>query len=516
MEIADIEMSTPVKELDLVTKSGGELGLQIALGYHPAIASDSLNNIVYGFEDESPNVWFTGSNDGGNTWAEGAIGWSIEEPPELPDVDDRGDGQFLGTMVPHYLQTEGSELYKLKVIDPMILDDTGYQLSYWTWLDVGDGYYNFKAVECGAYLAEDPVENEWAYGGHAIVGDHGGESGSDTNFFSYQFDDTGYAWIYRYTGLNGATACAMDIDPGNLYSYAAWNFDNEGDQDIYISVVDFSVWEPYSGYVIHPDVKDLAIEVSGNDELMDISARNDNVIVVSQRDGNIVAYYSPDGMTTVMETPVATAAANPRIEHFDDGKALCTFVKNGAVHFSMTLDGGESWTTAEEVDEPENYDVPAELKGCDVGSTGTISWMNTDDEFCYFASGLLGDPPSAVNIEGETDGEVGKEYDYDFSATDPDGDDIAEFTVDWGDGSPEEKIVGPFNSGEKADASHTYESGGTFTITAVAKDVNGAVGPPGTLDVTMPRGIISFNSMFLRILEKFPHAFPLLRHLLGL
>jgi hypothetical protein len=516
MEIAGIEMSTFAGEKELIVSSGQKIATPVALGYHPALASDALGYVVYGFETDEPNVYYTASDDGGNLWAEGGIGWLIDPPPTLPDLDACGDGRFIGTMLPDYLASDGSELYKVEVIDPMVLDDTGYSCPYWDWWDVGDGYDNFRSVAVAGYTAVDPDENLWGFGGHAMVGDHGGESGDNTNFFSYQFDDTGYAWIYRWNGLNGATQCAHDIDPVTLYSYAAWNFDNEGDLDIYVSVMDFGQWVPLGGYVGHPDVTDTGIEVTGNDDYLDISAQNDNVIVVSERDGDIVAYYSPDGMTSVMESSIETDAANPRIVHFGDDKAICSFVKNGAVSYSITTDGGETWTTSEEVDEPENYDVPEELKAADVCSIGGVSWMNEDDGLCYFAGGLFGDPPTAPAIDGETNGDVGEEYDYGFTSTDPDGDDIAEYIVDWGDGTPEEIISGPFASGEEADGSHTWITGGDFTITAIARDVNGAVGPEGSLDVTMPRGIISMNSIFLRMLERFPHAFPLLRHILGL
>jgi len=35
----------------------------IAIGAHPAIASDALGYVVLGFENEDPNVWFTASGD---------------------------------------------------------------------------------------------------------------------------------------------------------------------------------------------------------------------------------------------------------------------------------------------------------------------------------------------------------------------------------------------------------------------------------------------------------------------
>ena len=81
-------------------------------------------------------------------------------------------------------------------------------------------------------------------------------------------------------------------------------------------------------------------------------------------------------------------------------------------------------------------------------------------------------PPDAPTIEGEENGDAGTEYKYGFTSIDPANDDIAEYNVNWGDDSPSEIIAGPFASGEKALASHTWTDEGTYVITAKAKDVN--------------------------------------------
>jgi hypothetical protein len=180
---------------------------------------------------------------------------------------------------------------------------------------------------------------------------------------------------------------------------------------------------------------------------------------------------------------------------------------------SYSLDGGHTWTTWTEMEEVQAY-------GTD-WVEGRIGWagaFNVDETTggIWKYTPPPNQPPLAPEIDGETNGDVGTEYDYDFTATDPDGDAIAEYIVNWGDGTGDETLTGPFASGEPATGSHTYTTGGDYEITAKAKDVNDAIGPEGSLDVTMPRGIISLNTMFMRILERFPHAFPLLRHILGL
>jgi len=110
-------------------------------------------------------------------------------------------------------------------------------------------------------------------------------------------------------------------------------------------------------------------------------------------------------------------------------------------------------------------------------------------------------PPGAPVITGENNGAAGTSYEYGFTSIDPDGDDI---------------ITGPFASGAEATASHTWDEQGDYTITAKAKDINGLIGPEGTLPISMPKARFVHNPLFLRFLEQFPNAFPILRQLLGL
>ena len=180
----------------------------------------------------------------------------------------------------------------------------------------------------------------------------------------------------------------------------------------------------------------------------------------------------------------------------------------------VTEDGGETWSTPELIDEPENEYVPEEFKASDVCGFGA-SWMNEDDGYAYFAQLLEGTAPEAPTITGETEGDVGTPYPYTFVAVDPDDDDIAEFLVDWGDGN-QETIMGPFGSGEPATKSHTFSIGGTLEITARAKDVNGLIGPEGSLTVTMPRSRTIDLPPILKFLQNYPILFKIIQHLFGL
>ena len=99
-------------------------------------------------------------------------------------------------------------------------------------------------------------------------------------------------------------------------------------------------------------------------------------------------------------------------------------------------------------------------------------------------------------------------------ANDPDGDDLI-YCFDFGDGSGE-ICIGPFPNGETGYISHTWTSEGTYIISAKASDIHGAEGDTVTLEVTMPRSRSIQNPFLSWILQKFPNAFPILRHMLGL
>jgi hypothetical protein len=125
-------------------------------------------------------------------------------------------------------------------------------------------------------------------------------------------------------------------------------------------------------------------------------------------------------------------------------------------------------------------------------------------------------PPTAPAIDGPLNGKVGTSYEYGFISHDFEDDDIAEFIVNWGDNTPEETVTGPFSVGERATASHTWETEGTFTIQAKAKDVYGAESDWGTFTVTMPRNKAVYTSFFMQFLQNHPHLLPLLKQLIGL
>lgn len=124
-------------------------------------------------------------------------------------------------------------------------------------------------------------------------------------------------------------------------------------------------------------------------------------------------------------------------------------------------------------------------------------------------------PPDAPVIEGPKSGTIKIRYNYTFASTDPEGDDIARYIVEWGDGL-QSVLDGPFASGETVTGIHYWYRRGTYTITAKATDINGMEGPEGSLVVTMPKTKVLGFPLVFRFLQRFPNALPILRQILGL
>jgi len=370
-----------------VQVTAGE-GLEI----QPAIASDGSGNLFVGMIADfgsGYNAYFTGSNDGGTTWADNAVAWQIDTP-EYPDVDYWGEGtRFFGTMVPNPSASDGSELYVMEVGNPTDFDN--YAMVYWDWADVGSGYTDFKAVNIGC---DNGVE-DYAYGGISIIGNHG--SGLvDTPFFSYQATEDGTAWIYTFTSvdsdftLEGCTSTSMDADPATHYAYPTWNYLDEqtGLYNVYISVFDFGTWDEYQGYPIHPGLGDVYINDSAvSVEYLDISAYNNNVVIVAQTsqygspNKDITCYYSSDGLETIQTSTIAASQDSelyPKVIHTGSNQAIAIFVKNSNLYVTTTEDGGATWTEPEQVNDQDGTveTTYSTYAAADLSRSGTL-WADT-------------------------------------------------------------------------------------------------------------------------------------------
>ena len=144
---------------------------------------------------------------------------------------------------------------------------------------------------------------------------------------------------------------------------------------------------------------------------------------------------------------------------------------------------------------------------------GSITLTSQGNEDVFIAKLSTDNPPSPPTIDGPISSKARIAHQWNFTSIDPNGDNIS-YYVDWGDGTTYNWSLS-YHSGEAMAQSHLYDKG-TFTIKAKAKDIYGHESDWGTLQITMPLAYgPQHHPFFSWLLERFPYAFPILRHLLG-
>jgi outer membrane protein assembly factor BamB len=123
----------------------------------------------------------------------------------------------------------------------------------------------------------------------------------------------------------------------------------------------------------------------------------------------------------------------------------------------------------------------------------------TDGTYALIKTPPVNNPPDKPTIEGETNGNAGEEYTYCITVTDPDKDNL--YVIwDWGDNETT-GWLGPFSSGEKICASHSWSEEGNYEITVYVKDEHGKY-VTASLTITMPKPKTLFNLQFQELINR--------------
>ena len=178
----------------------------------------------------------------------------------------------------------------------------------------------------------------------------------------------------------------------------------------------------------------------------------------------------------------------------------------GCMYYS--IDDGESWSNKSATSHPSNIE-----EWYNQGAKPIFDEIPTWDA-CFRTYGRENTPPSTPTLTGPTSGKPGTSYDYTIEAGDINGDQVY-YYIDWGDGEIDDWF-GPFDSEDPQTVSHTWDEKGEYTISGKAKDICNEESGWVTLEVSMPRGKLLPNTFFQRLLERFPNAFPVIRHIFGL
>lgn len=83
---------------------------------------------------------------------------------------------------------------------------------------------------------------------------------------------------------------------------------------------------------------------------------------------------------------------------------------------------------------------------------------------------LVNNQPDDPLLTGPSSGNVGISYEFNFTASDPDDDNVF-YTLDWGDGTTS-SWIGPYPSGVQVSLSHSWNNSGKYLVRVKAKDIH--------------------------------------------
>jgi hypothetical protein len=123
-------------------------------------------------------------------------------------------------------------------------------------------------------------------------------------------------------------------------------------------------------------------------------------------------------------------------------------------------------------------------------------------------------PPNIPQITGPGQGKPDKPYLFNLFTDDAQEQNVY-YYIDWGDNTTSDWL-GPYISGTQIHVTHTWAEEGTYIVKAKAKDTMDSESDWGTLQIVVPTEYtFSFNAFLQHLLEKYPHMFPILRHIMG-
>ena len=142
--------------------------------------------------------------------------------------------------------------------------------------------------------------------------------------------------------------------------------------------------------------------------------------------------------------------------------------------------------------------------------------LTSDGPIWHFTTELEPNgPPSAPEIFGSERGPPGENLSWGFSSDDPD-DNLVKYIIDWGDGSGDETDF--YQDSTTVGVYHTYKEEGDYTIKAKAEDEKGLLSEESTfvVTITISRSSTVKSPLLLRLFDRFPNLFPILKYILGL
>jgi len=308
----------------------------------------------------------------------------------------------------------------------------------WVWDFAASNINGFSNNRIACYTFEGPEGDpgNWNWGGLTMTGYNGytGTPISGCPFVFYQSDAEGSGIIGWLTGaVSDCEHVGSIIDPVKNILYSVYDRFTGTGYELLLRKDNFALWQWNSAgqYWAHAYMTSMHITDPGGANLTypSVAAYNNNVIVACQKGSDVIVYYSANGFSSKTEVAVQTSAYYPEVVFAAQGIAVLTYTKDNVLYFRTSDNYGATWSDEAVVSDNQINlnDRAANLD--EFGGSIYGVWEDTrgDNIDAYFdmVYEFENNPPATPNLTGQHKLKKNVAYDFTFSTTDPDGDDVS-------------------------------------------------------------------------------------------
>ncbi len=325
---------------------------------NPGIVTDGLGDILVLTEDlidpGATSVWGRWSTDSGENWIpeDQITGWQFPDDVERPKIDYKEGMTSWGTLTP------GSDVYAVAfyidfpdITDPSVPSPTspaGWTAWSVDWGEAHDFSW-FDSADVASYpYVEGVSPSADFFGVVAITGDRppGDNAEEDTMMFSFMVAGGQVTIISFYNMDNDVEKISCDIDQSLAQYYWVCEYVSEtspadnGSYFVKAPVFDGTDdwWKGASGFpgflfagVYNPNM----VAADGSVYIVGETAENDIVCLYSSNAG---ANFESSSVTDTV-----SSESYPTVAIVED-EIVCSYIRDGDIYFSISDDGGQTWT----------------------------------------------------------------------------------------------------------------------------------------------------------------------------
>jgi PKD repeat protein len=232
-----------------------------------------------------------------------------------------------------------------------------------------------------------------------------------------------------------------------------------------------------------------------------------NITAVDLFANEATSIYYDDIIIYAWSPPVFIDAGGPYSGYVNQDIAFTGYASGGVEPYTWEWDFGDGATAS--VQNPTHaYTIAGNYT-----ATMTVTDAQSTTASDTATVTIFPHPPDTPTVTGPNKGKPGTTYKYTITGTDPDSDMVSAY-IKWGDDTIT-NWTAYHDSGESFTVTHSWADKGTYSVQVKVKDEYGGESGWANLTIEIPINYSLSHPILNWLFERFPLAFPILRHLMG-